>query len=334
CSLHCRHCRAAACADRNPLELDTESVRATIQSIARHYSPIIILTGGEPLLRPDLFEIIQESVKAGLRTVMATCGVGLDESLAQRLKQAGIARLSFSLDGDDAVTHDAFRQVPGAFEACLNAMRSAREVGLSFQVNTTVTRTNMSRLDQIWRKAVDLGAAAFHPFLLVPTGRGKEIRDEVLSAAEYERVLHHIAQLSLKSPIPFKPTCAPHYCRILGQVNHGVSALDSMTRGCLGGIGFAFISHIGKVQICGFLEEEAGDLRTTGFDFGQIWETSPLFLSLRDKSNYRGKCSRCEFWHRCGGCRARAFAMTGDWLASEPCCDYIPAPETTRGTPA
>lgn len=328
CPLRCQHCRAASCDERDANELSTDEIRATIRNIAKCYNPIIILTGGEPLRRPDLFEIIGESVASGLRTVMATCGVDLDLPRVRALKEAGIARLSFSLDGADADSHDAFRNVPGAFDLCLQAMSFATEADLPFQINTTVTRTNADQLERIWRKAVQLGAAAFHPFLLVPTGRGAEIRNEVLSAVEYERVLHRIAELSKTSPIPFKPTCAPHYSRIISTVKQrsptGDGVMDSMTRGCLGGIGFAFISHIGKVQICGFLQQEAGDLRQSDYDFGHIWENSPLLLSLRDPNNYRGKCGVCEFWTRCGGCRARAFSMTGDLLAAEPCCSYTP----------
>jgi radical SAM protein with 4Fe4S-binding SPASM domain len=210
---------------------------------------------------------------------------------------------------------------------------SARRAGLEFQVNTTVTRANAGDLRRILDLAVSLGAAAFHPFLLVPTGRGREIRDQVLQSGEYEEVLNRIYEMALDSPIPLKPTCAPQYYRILRRreenagrkVSSETHGLDAMTRGCLGGTGFAFISHVGKVQICGFMEEEAGDLRRNGLDFAEIWEHSQLYREMRDYQQYKGRCGVCEYRHWCGGCRARAFAVSGDYLAEEPYCTYVPS---------
>jgi len=208
---------------------------------------------------------------------------------------------------------------------------------LPFQVNTTVTRRNISELSGIFKLAIDSGAASFHPFLLVPTGRGKEIADEVLPAVEYEKTLRWIYEKAQNSPIAIKPTCAPHYYRIARRSaltqdapltqhrsHHEHSPLDKTTKGCLGGQGFAFISHVGKVQICGFLPLEAGDLRQSEFDFGHIWRTSPLFREVRDVDHYHGKCGWCDFRNVCGGCRARAFASNGDHLGEEPCCLYRP----------
>jgi len=211
-------------------------------------------------------------------------------------------------------------------------IEAARRAGLPFQINTTVTRTNMREIEVILDLAITLGAVAFHPFLLVPTGRGRDLQAQLLSAAEYERVLRRIYELKERSPIPFKPTCAPHYYRILRQCaasagreftceTHG---LDAMRRGCMGGINFAFISHVGKLQICGFLDEEAGDLRQSGYSFAKLWEQAPLFKTLRDFGNYKGNCGGCEYLRWCGGCRARAYAVTGDYLAQEPFCAYVP----------
>lgn len=332
CNLHCRHCRGAAEKGRYENELSTEEAFKVIDDVAEHYEPIMILTGGEPLLREDIFEVIDYSVGKGLRTVLATCGTLLDGEIAKRLKDAGISRISISLDGPDCDSHDSFRSVPGAFEGALKGIEALKNADLPFQINTTVTRSNHEQLPDILQLAVKLGAAAFHPFLLVPTGRGREIREEVLNAREYEAILNFIYDLRENSPIPFKPTCAPHYYRILRQresekgreVTVQTHGLDAMSKGCLGGIGFAFINHVGKIQICGFLEEEAGDLRESNLSFSDIWENSPLFNQIRNFENYKGKCGVCEYARWCGGCRARAYAVTGDYLKPEPCCTYIP----------
>jgi heme b synthase len=332
CNLNCRHCRAAA--ERGPYEgeLTLEEIKRVLDNIAEHFNPIMILTGGEPMLRPDLLDIVRYTKERGLRPVMATCGTLLTEEWARRLKDAGIERISVSIDGPDAESHDRFRGVPGAFEASMKGLDAARTAGLEFQVNTTITRLNMADIEAILELTVSLGAVAFHPFLLVPTGRGKDLQEHVLDAEEYEAILHRLYDLRGKTSIPFKPTCAPHYYRILRQreseagreVTPDTHGLDAMSKGCMGGSSFGFISHVGKIQICGFLEEEAGDLRAGNYDLARIWRNSPLFLELRDRSNYEGDCGACGYWRWCGGCRARAFAVSGDYLAEEPHCAYVP----------
>ncbi len=332
CTFNCKHCRAAAEFGPYEGELTFEEIARVVDSIAAHYKPIIIVTGGEPMLRADLYDIVRYIKRLGLRPVLATCGTLLNEENARELMEAGIERISVSIDGPDPESHDAFRGAPGAFEATRKGLEAARRVGLPFQVNTTVTKMNMDLLEAILDLAVNLGAVAFHPFLLVPTGRGQELKDQLLNPIEYERVLIRIYELREKTAIPFKPTCAPHYYRIFRQretargrsVTPQTHGLDAMTRGCMGGISFAFISHVGKVQICGFLEEEAGDLRQTHLDFHRIWQESKLFLELRDFDNYKGDCAVCEYRLWCGGCRARAFAITGDYLEEEPFCAYTP----------
>ena len=339
CKFNCRHCRAAS--ERGPYadELGLDEIRRVLDNIAAHYRPIIILTGGEPMLRPDLEEIVRHTVSRGLRPVLATCGAMLDEARAAELKSWGIERISLSIDGADAERHDAFRGTPGAFEAAMAALEAARRAGLPFQINTTISRLNVDQLEPILDLAVSEGAVAFHPFLLVPTGRGEELRDQELDAEEYERVLHRIYELQREAGIPFKPTCAPHYYRVLRQreadegreVTPGTHGLDAMSKGCMGGISFAFISHVGKVQICGFLEVEAGDLRQSDYDFAAIWEKAPLFRELRDYRNYKGDCGICEYRRWCGGCRARAYAASGDYLAEEPYCAFVPGERRAAG---
>ncbi len=332
CTLHCRHCRAAAENTAYDQELSFGEIQRVMDDIAVRFKPIMILTGGEPLLRPDILDIVRASRAHHFRTVLATCGVPLTPTFARELKNAGIERISVSLDGPDSASHDDFRGMPGAFDATLRGIDAAREAGLSFQINTTVTRKNVADLERILQVAIDLGAEAFHPFLLVPTGRGKELEQETLDPEEYEQVLHKIYDLRKTVAIPFKPTCAPHYYRVFRQrealegreVTFETHGLDAMTKGCMGGSSFAFISHVGKVQICGFLETEAGNLRQVNYSFVKIWDESPLFRELRDFRNYKGDCGRCDYRRWCGGCRARAYAMTGDYLAEEPFCNYHP----------
>ncbi len=332
CPLNCRHCRASSSDREFAGEFTREECFRVLENIASFAKPIIILTGGEPMARSDIYEIAEYGTKLGLRMVMAPCGLLMDRENTRTMKESGIMRISLSIDGADRKTHDSFRQIDGAFDAVLNAARIAREEGLEFQINSTITKLNCSQIDGMLRLAIDLGAVGFHPFLLVPTGRGSDLADYEIDPQEYENVLTWIYERSLDAPIQLKPTCAPHYYRIFRQKErekgdrvavetHGLSA---MTKGCLGGQSFAFISNTGRVQICGFLEEKAGDVRENAYDFRTIWETSPLFLKMRDVDGYNGRCGICEYRRVCGGCRARAFATTGDYLDEEPYCVYRP----------
>jgi heme b synthase len=332
CTLACRHCRASA--EQGPYtdELTTQECYAVIDSIASMGSCIVILTGGEPMLRKDIYDIARYGTSKGLRMVMATCGSLLDQSSCQELRASGISRISLSIDGIDAENHDAFRGVDGAYDIVRKAISELKRAGIEFQVNTTITKSNMHDVHGIYLKAVELGAVAFHPFLLVPTGRASQLTDQIISAEEYENVLHQIYEMQLERKIQVKPTCAPHYYRIFRErekasgrtVTRESHGLDAMTKGCLGGQGFAFISHRGIVQICGFLDMEAGNLRTEKYDFGKIWRDSELFMQVRAVDKYHGKCGRCEYKRVCGGCRARAYTMTGDFLGDEPQCLYEP----------
>ncbi|MBN2736629.1 MAG: heme b synthase [Spirochaetales bacterium] len=332
CPLSCRHCRAEATDKEYADELSTDESFRLLDNIASFSKPIIILTGGEPMSRKDIYEISAYGTALGLRMVMAPCGILMNEDNIQKMIQSGIQRISLSIDGANKETHDAFRQVDGAFESVIKAARLAREAGLEFQVNTTVTKLNYKTLDQILELSMKIGAVSYHPFLLVPTGRGKNMAEFEINPQEYEDVLVWIYEKSLELPIQMKPTCAPHYYRILRQKEKAVGrsvtvethGLNAMTKGCLGGQGFSFISHRGKVQICGFLEEEAGDIRENNMNFQEIWENSPLFLKMRDFSQYEGKCGQCEYLRVCGGCRARAFSASGNIMGEEPYCVYEP----------
>jgi heme b synthase len=330
CNLACGHCRASSERGPYPGELNTEECLRVMEEIATIGNPVIILTGGEPLLRPDIFELARYGTQKGFRMVMATNGTLITEEKVKLMKAAGIQRISVSLDGPDPDSHDTFRKVKGAFAESLRGIEIAKKHGLPFQINTTITRANLHLIEKILRLAIGLGAVAHHIFLLVPTGRGKELQDQEISALDYEKTLHWFYEQNDQVTLQLKATCAPHYYRILRQrakkegkkITFQTHGLDAMTRGCLGGISFCFISHVGQVQPCGYLELNCGNVREK--TFSEIWENSPIFQDLRNFDGYGGKCGKCEFRKVCGGCRARAYEISGDYMAEEPYCIYEP----------
>jgi heme b synthase len=262
--------------------------------------------------------------------VMAPNGTLVTPENAQKMLDSGIQRISISLDGASAKRHDEFRGVAGAFKGALSGINAARQAGVEFQINTTITQLNQDQIPEIMKLAEELGAAALHIFLLVPTGRGKYLADQAINARQYEEILNWFYDQRGKTSLQLKATCAPHYYRILRQrakaegkkVTFETHGLDAVTRGCLGGTSFCFISHRGVVQPCGFLDLNCGDV--TKDSFGNIWNNSENFLALRNFDLLKGKCGICEYKRVCGGCRARAYEATGDWLAEEPLCLYEP----------
>lgn len=331
CHLACRHCRGGATNHDYSGELSTDEALRLLDNIATfNEHMIIILTGGEPMARDDVYEIARHGTDLGLRMVMSPCGQLITDENAEEIKASGIQRLSFSIDGATPDTHDSFRGVPGAFNGTLSGIEICKKHDVEFQINTTVTKLNVHELPAILDLAVDIGAVAFNPFLLVPTGRGSDLADMELTPEEYEKTLDWVRVKAAEVDLFFKPTCAPHYHRIIRQKggpppkHQHPGGMSSLSRGCMGGVSFAFISHIGEVQICGFLPVKCGDVRETNFDFVKIWDESEVFNTLRDYSNLHGKCGVCEFVNVCGGCRARAYAMNGDYLGEEPLCSYIP----------
>jgi len=336
CNLFCAHCRASAGGDYYKDELSVEECYGVIDQILEVGRPIIILTGGEPLVRQDVFSIARYAVNKGLRVVMGTNGTLVTEEVAAKLKGIPISRLGISLDFPVAELQDNFRGQAGAFAAVMAGIANARKAGIEVQINSTITKLNVNYLDELLALALKVGAVAFHPFMLVPTGRGKGLETVELPPDQYEATLNWIydKQAELGDRMFFKPTDVPHYMRVVRQRQKqerrdtAVPAADhdpanTITRGCLAGIGFAFISYQGKVKGCGYLDVEAGDLRKQSFS--EIWADSPLFSQLRDLSNIKGKCGVCEYKGICGGCRARAYEATGDYLEAEPYCIYEPA---------
>jgi heme b synthase len=263
--------------------------------------------------------------------VMAPNGTLITEAIATEMAEAGIQRISISLDGSTKESHDKFRQVEGAFDGALRGIERAKQAGVEFQINTTITQQNLDEIPKIQELAEKLGAVAHHIFLLVPTGRGKYIVDQEISSEQYEQTLNWFYDQRDKVSMQLKATCAPHYYRILRErtreegksVTFKTHGLDAVTRGCLGGTGFCFISHTGIVQPCGFLDLNCGDVKEK--PFGIVWRESEIFKTLRDFNSLKGKCGKCEYRKVCGGCRARAYEATGDYLAEEPLCLYEPA---------
>ncbi|MCX5811643.1 MAG: radical SAM protein [Proteobacteria bacterium] len=315
CNLNCIHCRASATLGPHTGELNFAECCKIIDEIVGFASPTIILTGGEPLIRDDIFDIIEYGTIKGLRLVIAINGTLLDEEKAKRLKAGGIKRVSLSIDGKDSVAHDLFRGVKGSFASVIRAAGILTNADMPFQINTTVTQLNVEALEEIYELAQSIGAVAWHTFLLVPVGRGQGLKGKELSTVMYEQVLEWLYNIEKKNELEIKVTCAPHYYRIVKEKGNTPNSA-----GCLAGKHFMFISHKGIAQPCGYLEIPSGDVRKDGVK--KVWEESPVFNQLRDLSSYRGKCSGCKYLKICGGCRARAYELYGDFLGEEPYCSY------------
>jgi radical SAM protein with 4Fe4S-binding SPASM domain len=337
CDLACRHCRASATAEPDPRELSPEAALGVVEQLAEAGTKLLILSGGDPLLRPDWPAIAARARDFGLRVTMAPNGIHVDAAAAAHMRDCGIERAAISLDFPTAALHDEFRGVPGAFDAALRALNLLRDAGVECQVNATLTALNVDYLDALIDLAQNLGAAAFHPFLLVETGRGEELAPQRLTPEQCEEMMRRLRerQVALDRRLAIKPTDMPHYCRVaaqgrpsershVAQPPAAVSGqrLDSITRGCLAGRGFCFISSRGEVNPCGYLPLAAGSVRVSRL--AQIWRDSAVLRALRDDRMLKGKCGVCGFRHVCGGCRARAFAQTGDFMAPEPLCAYAP----------
>jgi AdoMet-dependent heme synthase len=371
CNLRCIHCRATATELASPTDLSTPKALDIITQIADFGNPILVLSGGEPLYRPDIFQLARYGTDRGLRVALATNGTLVTKEIARKIVDSGVQRVSISLDGSTAEIHDTFRGIPGAFDAAIYGFRNLKELGMSVQINMTIARHNAAQLPDVLEMVRGLGADALHTFLLVPVGCGVDIATEqMVPPDEYERILNWFYDKSLEGGIELKATCAPHYFRVVRQRraeerkatgygnapvaqptsaigpvemtmpgSTGISfvpgqaaraghpgghpdGMSAVTKGCLAGTGVCFISHQGEVYPCGYLPTIAGDLRKERF--ADVWNNAEVFQTLRDDDGLKGKCGCCEFRHVCMGCRARAYAATGDFMASEPFCVYEP----------
>ena len=315
CNMYCDHCyREAGCKAEE--ELSTQEAKTLLEQIAKARFKIMIFSGGEPLMRPDIVELVAYATKLGLRPVFGTNGTLITLEMAEKLKAAGAMGMGISLDSLDKAKHNEFRKFPGAWEGAVRGMENCRKAGLPFQIHTTVMDWNNAELESITDFAVEKGAVAHHFFFLVPTGRAKSIEAESLRAEQYEDTLTRIMKKQQQVDIELKPTCAPQFMRIADQM--GIKT--RFRRGCLAGTAYCIISPRGKVQPCAYLNMELGDVRETPFD--EIWQNNEVLKTLRTL-DYKDGCGACEYKGACGGCRARAaFYNDGDYMAEEPWCLY------------
>lgn len=343
CDLACLHCRAEAAPHRHPAELSTEEAETLMRSVRRFGRPLFVLTGGDPLKRPDTVELVRYGDSLGLRMAMTPSGTPLmTASVLRRLKDAGLARLAVSLDGSTDTVHDAFRGVDGSWAWSVRMLEEARDLGLSTQVNTTVSRHNLEDFEGLCELMEPLGISLWSVFFLVPTGRAKA--EDVASPEAFERTFERMYELSRTAPFDIKSTAAPQYRRVVLQrqvaerrggersarpeplaAGPGFSLADGVGRakGVNDGDGFLFVSHTGEIYPSGFLPLSAGNVRRD--DVVRVYRESTLFRRLRNRDLLSGKCGVCEYRTVCGGSRARAYALTGDYLESEPFCTHVPA---------
>jgi radical SAM protein len=332
CAFSCVHCRADAQHRRDPRELTTEEGFALIDRLAEFGSPILVFTGGDPMMRKDLFELIEYADRAGLRCSLTPTATALPTvERLRRAQQAGIRRIALSLDAPTPEVHDEFRKVRGSWERTMTILRNARSIGLSAQVNTTVTTHNLALLPDMVPFVKEVGAVQWSVFFLVPMGRGQEL--SMITPEQHEEVFTWLHELALAGDFDVKATAAPMYRRVAmqhraaGQVAGAGFAfhdgLDRPAQGVNDGRGFLFISHLGEIMPSGFLPIGVGNVRTD--DVVDVYRNDPLFRALRDPEQLTGKCGVCEFRTVCGGQRGRAYAVTGDPLASDPACAYVPA---------
>ena len=348
CGLACIHCRAEAQPRRDPAELTTQEAFGVIDQIVEIGGPILIVTGGDPLMRDDCFDIIERAASRGLRVAFSPSATGrCTRKAIERGRDAGVSRIHISLDGPDADSHDAFRGVKGSFQRTLEILRSIQDAGVSLQVGTTVSRYSVARLPEIAALIAAYGPVMWSVFFLVPTGRGQA--SDMVSAEEHEQTFNWLYETAKTSPFDIRTTAAMHYRRVVIERRRAEAATGAASRpngepaafanvagagysfqgemgmsmkGVNDGDGFAFIDHVGNVCPSGFLPLPAGNLREQGF--AEIYRESPLFRDLRDRSLLKGKCAVCEYTPVCGGSRARAYALTGDYLESDPSCVYEP----------
>ncbi|MBM4152557.1 MAG: radical SAM protein [Kiritimatiellaceae bacterium] len=303
CILKCQHCRGAARNCDYAGEFSTEECFKTVDALAAFSQPIIILTGGEPLMRPDLFEVARYATDKGCRVVLATCGHELTAHIAEQLKTAGVMAVSVSLDAVTPEAHDAFRGIAGAYQKTLAGIELLKQAGIPFQINTTVSTYNVDDLSKILEQAIRLGAATMDFFFLVPTGRGSEISDLALNSDQRDRALQWIADQAKSAPIRIKTTCAPQYKKYITASDLASPGARPFL-GCMGGRGFVFISHTGDLQPCGFLDLPCGNLRAAQFDFEGLYRQSEVFIGMRTLNPF-------------AGCPARAYAQCGDYMKAE-----------------
>ena len=333
CNLRCVHCRSSSEMEiQGHPDFSLDEAYRLIDDIVSYAAPVVVLSGGEPLTRKDVFEIARYGTDKGLRMCLATNGTLVTDEICGKIKQSGIRIVSLSLDGADDTVHDDFRSQKGAFAGTINAARLFKKHGIEFIINSSFTKRNQEQIPQVYQLAKELGATAWYMFMIVPTGRGEEIMNELISKEDYDKILDwHYDMEKEEDLLLVRPTCAPHYYRV--QLQRAKEEGEKVKRrtlkfstggskGCLAGQLICLIDVDGNVLPCSYFNLPAGNVREKPFK--EIWENSGLFKDLRDFKKYKGRCGSCEFINVCGGCRARAYSVYGDYLEEEPFCSYRP----------
>ncbi|MEC3833461.1 TIGR04053 family radical SAM/SPASM domain-containing protein [Bacillus licheniformis] len=343
CELKRLHCRASAQNKRDPRELSLKEGKDLIDQIHAMDNPLLVLTGGDPLMRDDVFAIIEYAVQKGVRVSMTPSATpNVTREAIQSAKEIGLSRWAFSLDGPTREIHDHFRGTDGSFDLTMKAIRYIHECQLPLQINTVISSYNIDYLDEMAKLIKELNCVLWSVFFLVPTGRAK--REDMISPVDHEKVFLWLSRLAKEAPFDIKTTAAQHYRRVVIQQKmreakdphmkiryehalqkgkmDAIGGLGRAPKGVNDGNGFMFISHIGDVYPSGLLPVKAGNIREQ--PLAEIYRESPIFKDLRNPDGFKGKCGVCEFRHVCGGSRSRAYALTGDYLESDPSCIYIP----------
>ena len=333
CNLECVHCRSSSELEvHGHDDFSFTEAKRILDDIKSYASPVVVLSGGEPLLRDDVFDIAAYGTELGLRMCLATNGTLVTDDICRGIKKSGIKIVSLSLDGASAEIHDNFRNQLGAFDGTMNAIKLFNEHGTPFLVNSSFTTRNRGEATKIYDLVKGLGATAWYLFMIVPTGRGEEIMEELIPESEYEDILNWHYEMEQQEPdILVRPTCAPQYYRIVLQRNkeEGVKSRQRTlkfstggSKGCLAGQLICLIDVDGNILPCSYFPKSCGNIREQSFK--KIWGGSELLLEMRDFKGYDGACGRCEYVNVCGGCRARAYAVSGDYLGEDPYCSYKP----------
>lgn len=333
CNLGCVHCRSSSTMEvANHPDFSFSEAKRVLEEIRAYANPVMVLSGGEPLVRSDVFDIAEHGTSLGLRMCLATNGTLVTEETCRHIKKSGIRMVSLSLDGATPAVHDDFRNQPGAFDGVMRAIHLFRDHQIDFLINSSFTKRNRHEIGKIWQLVKSLGASAWYMFMIVPTGRGEEIMAELIPPDEYEAILNwHYDMEKEEDEMLVRPTCAPQYYRIVLQrakeegqrfQRRNLKFSTGGSKGCLAGQLICLIDVDGNVLPCSYFPLAAGNIRTQSFQ--EIWEQSELFAKLRDFSAYTGNCGHCEYLNVCGGCRARAYAMDGDYMAGEPFCSWQP----------
>ena len=339
CNLKCIHCRSSSEIEvKGHPDFSTQEAFRIIDDIISYAKPVIVLSGGEPLLRMDVFEVARYGTEKGLRMCLATNGTLVNDKICEKIKNSGIKIVSLSLDGSEETVHDNFRNQKGAFAGTINAAQLFQKHGIEFIINSSFTKRNQEDIPRIYKLAKELGATAWYMFMIVPTGRGEEIMNELISKEDYEEVLEwHYQMEKGEKEMLVRPTCAPHYYRIVLQKSkeegtkferRTLKFSTGGAKGCIAGQLIALIDVDGDVLPCSYFPKSAGNIKVQSFK--DIWENSELFKELRDFKKYKGKCGSCEYVSVCGGCRARAYSVYGDYLEEEPFCGYMPVKLRTK----